>query len=96
MEHYIIVIGGSAGAGVQIDLVFDRPDNVITACEMKYSNRPVGVEVIPEMERKVELLEAIAAKKTIHKVLIVKEQPTQELVRRGYFYGIIEAAELFQ
>src|ERR1700723_3433303 len=50
--------------GVQIDLVFDRPDNVMTACEIKYGSRPVGVEVIPEMERKVQLLEAVAGRKT--------------------------------
>ena len=82
--------------GVQIDLVFDRPDNVMTACEIKYGSRPVGVEVIPEMERKVQLLEAVAGRKTIHKVLIVKEPVSQELARRMYFYRIIRADELFQ
>jgi hypothetical protein len=81
--------------GVQIDLVFDRPDNVLTACEIKYGSRPVGVEIIPEMERKVRLLEAIAGRKTIHKVLIVKEPVSQELARRMYFYRIIQAGELF-
>jgi uncharacterized protein len=82
--------------GVQIDLVFDRPDNVMTACEIKYGSRPAGVEVIPEMERKVQLLEAVAGRKTIHKVLIVKEPVSQELARRMYFYRIIRADELFQ
>jgi hypothetical protein len=93
---YFVPSKKGAAEGVQIDLVFDRPDKVITACEMKYSARPVGVEVIPEMERKVQALEAIAGKKTVHKVLIVREAPSVELVHRGYFYRIIEATELFQ
>jgi len=82
--------------GVQVDLVFDRPDNVLTLCEMKYSSQPVGVEIIQEIERKVELLRAIAGKKTIQKVLIVKEPVSRELAGRIYFYRIIEAKELFQ
>ncbi len=68
----------------------------MTACEIKYGSRPVGVEIIPEMERKVQLLEAVARRKTIHKVLIVKEPVSQELARRMYFYRIIRADELFQ
>jgi len=82
--------------GLQVDLVFDRPVNVLTLCEMKYSTQPVGVEVIAEMERKVQLLEAVAKKKTIQRVLIVKEPVSSELARRTYFYRIIEARELFQ
>jgi hypothetical protein len=43
-------------AGVQVDLVFDRADNVLTVCEMKYSANTVGVDVIASMKRKIELL----------------------------------------
>jgi len=96
LEAHLLTGGIPKYQGVQIDLVFDRPDNVMTACEIKYGSRPVGVEVIPEMERKVQLLEAVAGRKTIHKVLIVKEPVSQELARRMYFYRIIRAEELFQ
>jgi hypothetical protein len=41
--------GGAAG--VQVDLVFNRADDVTTVCEIKYSRQPVGVEVIAEMEK---------------------------------------------
>src|SRR3989338_6114057 len=30
--------------GAQIDLLFDRPDDAITCCEIKYSNQPYAVD----------------------------------------------------
>ena len=80
--------------GVQIDLIFDRADDVFTVCEMKYSANTVGVEVIPSMKRKIELLQPIAKGKTIQPVLIVRERPSQQLIDQAYFYKIIEAREL--
>jgi hypothetical protein len=82
-------------AGVQVDLVLDRADDVLTVCEMKYSRKPVGVEVIEEMERKVELLQRIAARKTIQRVLIVRDKVSQALIDAGYFSRIIDASRAF-
>jgi uncharacterized protein len=82
--------------GVQIDLVFDRADNVITVCEMKYSTNTVGVEVIPSMKRKIELLQPLVAGKTIQPVLIVREPPSQQLIDQAYFYKIIEARDFLR
>lgn len=78
---------------VQIDLVFDRADHVITICEMKYSANTVGAEVVASMQRKVECLRPVAKGKTIQPVLIVRGHPSQELIDQGYFYRIIEARE---
>ena len=47
---YFTPAKGGKGA-VQIDLLFDRADDVITVCEMKYSRHPPGIEVIDEMEK---------------------------------------------
>jgi uncharacterized protein len=80
---------------VQVDLVFDRADDVLTVCEMKYSRGPVGVEVIEEMQRKVELLQPIAARKTIQRVLIVRDRVSQALIDAGYFSHIIDASRAF-
>jgi uncharacterized protein len=80
--------------GVQVDLVFDRADNVLTVCEMKYSRRAVGIEAIAEMERKIELLQPVSKGKTVQPVLIARSQPSQDLIDRGYFYRIIQAADL--
>ena len=78
---------------MQIDLMFDRQDNVITLCEMKYSRSPVGVEVISEVENKVREIKRIS-KKTIQKVLIIKDTVTKDLVKSGYFYKIITCEDL--
>jgi hypothetical protein len=82
-------------AGVQIDLLFDRKDNVITLCEMKYSLSPVGMDIIGEVQRKVEIIQAKFKKKTIQKVLISRSNPTSNLASSGYFYKIINPEEFF-
>lgn len=82
--------------GVQIDLLFNREDNVITLCEAKYSSTPTGVEVIKEVEKKVHILSSVfPANKTIQKVLIVKDAVTKDLLQSGYFYRIIKSDEFF-
>lgn len=79
--------------GLQIDLLFDRADQVITVCEMKYSANTVGVEVIASMQRKIDLLRPVAKGKTIQPVLVVRGHPSRELIDQGYFYRIIQASE---
>ena len=83
-----------AVSGVQIDLLFARADNVITLCEMKYTQMPVGKKIIAEVERKVEILQKKFPKHTIQRVLITRAKPTKDLLQSGYFYKIIEATEL--
>ena len=83
-------------AGVQVDLVFNRADHVLTICEMKYSHKPVGVEVIAEMDKKIRLLEPIAGRRTLQRVLIVRDKVSQQLAKSSYFYRIIEARELLE
>ncbi len=75
--------------GMQIDLIFDRADNVITLCEMKYSLNPIGIGIIQETERKAEILQRTFRKKTIQKVLISRSRPSRDLVASGYFYKAI-------
>jgi hypothetical protein len=43
--------------GAQIDLLFDRPDDAITICEIKHSNHPfvIDKECAHELEMKVEI-----------------------------------------
>ena len=85
----------STEEGVQIDLLFDRRDNVITLCEMKYSQRPIGIPIIPEIERKVEILQKQFKRKTIQKVLISLSPPTQDLSNSHYFYKILHPDAFF-
>ena len=82
------------GDGVQIDLLFDREDNVLTLCETKYSQSPPGISLVQEVERKVQLLQNKFPKKTIQKVLIALSPPTRDLMASGYFYQVIHPEEL--
>ncbi|MCP4111127.1 MAG: ATP-binding protein [Desulfobacteraceae bacterium] len=86
---------GKNKSGVQADLVFDRKDNVITLCEIKYSLTPVGMDIIKEVERKAEILRRKFKKKTIQKVLISRSKPTRNLTASGYFYRVIRPEEFF-
>lgn len=80
--------------GHQIDLLFLRADRVATLCEIKFKNRPIGKEVIPEVLKKVE---EINLKKniTVEPVLITFSPPTKELLSEGFFTKIITFEELF-
>jgi hypothetical protein len=63
-------------------------------CEIKYKHKPVGIEIIKEVERKTHLLEQ-KSHKTIQKILISQTLPTQNLIKQGFFYKIITANQLF-
>ena len=78
-----------------IGRIFDRKDNVITLCEMKYSLIPVGTGIIEEVERKAEILQSKFKNKTIQKVLISRSNPTNDLASSGFFYWIIKPEEFF-
>jgi uncharacterized protein len=78
--------------GYQIDLIFDRADNVYTICEMKYLQGKVGTSVIAEFEKKLSLFPN-KGNKTIHKVLICAEGAEDALIKRAYFDDIITCAQ---
>ncbi|MEI6788816.1 MAG: ATP-binding protein [bacterium] len=80
--------------GFQVDLLFARADKVLTLCEMKCSVAPLGMDVIREVERKAGQLQQEFPSKTIQRVLVIHGEPSREVVRSGYFYRIIRAAEL--
>jgi uncharacterized protein len=82
-------------SGFQVDILFDRQDNVITLCEMKYSLTPVGMDIIKDVERKAAIIKSKFRKKTIQKVLISRSGATKNLTASGYFYRIIIPGEFF-
>ncbi|HSC24666.1 MAG TPA: ATP-binding protein [Candidatus Babeliales bacterium] len=81
--------------GYQIDLIFDRADNVYTICEMKYLQGKVGTSVIAEFEKKLSLFPN-KGNKTIHKVLICSEGAEEALLKRAYFDDIITCAQILE
>jgi len=82
--------------GIQVDLLFDRTDDVLTLCEMKYGRTTIGRSVIKQMERKAEILRQRFGTRTIQRVLIVHGDVTQNLVNSGYLYRIVDSRELLQ
>jgi len=80
--------------GFQFDLIFDRDDRVITLCEIKYTQAKIGVSVIEEFERKLELFPP-PKKKTVQKVLITTEGASDSLMTRHYFDRVISLDDLF-
>ena len=80
--------------GFQIDLLFDRDDNVLTICEIKYTRNQVSAKTIAEVEQKIELLPN-QRNKTINRVLIASNGPDANLARQHYFDKIITLEDLF-
>lgn len=79
----------------QIDLIFNRADQVLTVCEIKYLQRKVDVGVIEEFERKLSLMPN-PKKRTLHKVLIAANGATDSLINRHYFDQILILDDFFQ
>jgi len=80
--------------GLQIDLVFDRADNVMTLCEMKCSRRPVGAAVLTEIASRAETIAQEFPSRTIQPVLVLHGNPTPAVVNSPILYGVIQSQEL--
>ena len=80
--------------GFQIDLIFDREDNVFTVCEIKYLRGKVSSKIICDVEKKLELLPN-PKNKTIEKVLICTYGVKNSLENHHYFDRILTLEDLF-
>jgi AAA+ ATPase superfamily predicted ATPase len=90
----VLKFGGLSGKGFQFDLVYYRDGNIITFCEVKYSENLIGTEVISEFEEKIENFKAssIFLKKdniTIERVLIAPFDVDNSLKKSKYFHKIL-------
>lgn len=79
--------------GFQIDLIFERADDVYTICEIKYSRTKINTQVIAEMEKKLQLF-SNPKNWPIQRVLIVNTGITAALEREHYFDRVITLEEL--
>ena len=87
---------GAEGRGVQVDLVFNRADNVLTLCEMKCSRNPIGGNVIEEMEAKAALLRDAFPRKTVQNVLLVHGAVADSVTRSPYLYRVLDSGALIE
>ncbi len=73
----------------QIDLIFTRADNILTVCEIKFYDKPVGTDIIPEVKRKLLLLPK-TKKDTVETMLISPFGADKSLRSSEFFDHIIE------
>lgn len=81
--------------GVQVDLLFDRSDRMLTVCEAKYTDRLNTDTIIHNMERIVKTLREVHPTKGIETVLILGKEVAIPRPIEQYFNRIILAKELF-
>lgn len=77
----------------QIDLLFKRADKVITVCEIKYRNAPIGPEIIVEVQRKCDLL-VLPRGYTLERALISVHGATKTVMDSGYFHHCVVWKEI--
>jgi hypothetical protein len=82
--------------GVQVDLAFYRSKKILTLCEIKYWNAPVGTEIISEIKKKIYLVtQKFSAKMRIEVVLIAPFGASKDLVQAEFFNQILTLKDLF-
>ncbi len=81
------------GDGFQFDLVFDRADHVLTLCEIKYTQAPVGPAAAKELAQRTEAL-AIPRRTTVERVLISAAGVEPEVTAGGGFDRVLALGEL--
>ncbi|MBN2803993.1 MAG: ATP-binding protein [Deltaproteobacteria bacterium] len=80
--------------GVQIDMLYDRADNILTLIEAKYTSGIISTNIIPQIEKKINHIKKKFPKKTVQPVLIVEGEVSDKLKNALYFYKIIKASSL--
>jgi len=81
--------------GAQIDLVFERGDQVLTVCECKWINRLTGSSIVNDFRNKIERIQLDYPRFGIEKVLILgKKIPIPDAIQ-AYFNHILFAEEVF-
>ncbi len=83
-----------AKGGYQIDLLFERSDMVITLCEIKYHNKPIDLEIIPEVLKKAQAWK-VPRGFTLEFALISPQGATDSLLRSEFFHHIVKERDLF-
>ena len=78
----------------QIDLIYQRTDQVITLCEIKYHTKTIDKQIIPQVERKVSLL-PLPQGYTIEKALISLYGPSDALKQTSYFNHFVTIDDIF-
>lgn len=71
---------GDDDKGAQIDLLFDRPDNAISLCEIKYSHKPycISKKLIEEFENKAAIFKKVTKEQKNIFYILITSAPVKE------------------
>jgi AAA+ ATPase superfamily predicted ATPase len=90
---------GSGESGAQIDLLFDRNDNAITLCEIKYSEKPfiIDKEYAGKLVQKINVFKQIThTKKQIFISLITARGLKKTLYSEELVQGVVKLEDFFK
>ncbi|MCK4547204.1 MAG: ATP-binding protein [Candidatus Eisenbacteria sp.] len=79
--------------GVQIDWLIVRRDGVWTLLEFKYGKSPVGMQVVHDVEQKIQRL-GVPPEISVEPVLVSAAGATKAVQRSGFFHHVIELEDL--
>lgn len=79
--------------GVQLDLVFQREDKVVTVCEIKYQVEPAGLDVAKKLNQAIAKIPELKSK-TIQKVLITNEAAAKTVQAGIHFSRVLSSEDL--
>ncbi len=83
-------------AGCQIDYLLQLKYNCLYVCEIKYSKKPVGAEVISEVQRKLACLKLPNTPFSLRPVLIHVNGVTDAVRKSSFFTHIIDFSQLLK
>jgi AAA+ ATPase superfamily predicted ATPase len=88
----------SAGTGAQIDLLFDRDDDAITLCEIKYTNEPFAIDkdYARQLQNKLSVFkERTGTKKQLFLTLITANGLRETMYSEELIQGVVTLDDLF-
>ena len=86
-------------AGAQIDLLFDREDNSITICEIKYTNKVFHINKLyaKSLENKIKIFQQqTRTKKQIFLAMIVSEGLKENIQSKKIVGKVVKIDDLFK
>lgn len=94
-----VPIKNSTQRGAQIDLLFDRKDDAVTLCEIKYTSEPFVLtkEYVDVLQRKIAVFkEQTKTKKQIFLALISANGIKNNYYAENLFCGVVTLGDLFE
>ncbi len=84
--------------GAQIDLLFDRKDNTITICEIKYTNHPfeISKQYSAQLQRKIEIFKNVTKTRKNIFLAMIAANGVKENIYHGMVDNIVTLDDLFK